>query len=169
MLGNPRSIGRPDLSALFRRIEQGDGLGSPGVQIAERRGLRIAYVTQQVLDAFDRRTDHRFAQSGRFEDETANDLIGRPLRGGGEIASLQDLLDQWPVRVLAVLAAVGTIALAKAENLLKVATLTTSLFYESLCARASAFRFDDVHQIRRHQGQIEIAQWLKVLLDDRII
>ncbi len=63
-----------------------------------------------------------------------------------------------------VMAAVGTIALHKAENILKVATMSTALIYESLCARASAFRFDGVHQIRRHQGQIEIAQWLKTIL-----
>ena len=64
-----------------------------------------------------------------------------------------------------VIAAVATIALAKAENLLKVATLSTALIFESLCARDSAFRFDPVHQIRRHGGQIEIARWLKKLLD----
>lgn len=35
-------------------------------------------------------------ETGRFEDEPANVLKGRPLRGGGAIISLQDLLEQWP-------------------------------------------------------------------------
>ena len=65
-----------------------------------------------------------------------------------------------------VMAAVATIALAKAENLLKLATLSSALIYEGLCARKSAFAFDPVHQVRKHGGQIEIAQWLKKLLKE---
>jgi histidine ammonia-lyase len=64
-----------------------------------------------------------------------------------------------------VMAAVATIALHKAENLIRVATLSTALIFESLCARGNAYWFDKVHQIRKHEGQIEIAQWLKKLLD----
>lgn len=63
-----------------------------------------------------------------------------------------------------VMAAVGTIALHKAENLLKIGTLSSALIFESLCARGKAFMFDQVHEIRRHQGQIEIAQSLKKAL-----
>lgn len=64
-----------------------------------------------------------------------------------------------------VMAAVGTIALYKAENLLKVATLSSSLIFESLCARADAFRFKGIHEIRNHTGQTEIAGWMTTLLE----
>ena len=64
-----------------------------------------------------------------------------------------------------VMAALATIALYRAENLIKVSTLATSLFYESLCARADAFRFRKVHEVRRHQGQLDIADWMTRLLD----
>ncbi len=64
-----------------------------------------------------------------------------------------------------VMAAVGAIALYRAENLLKVATLSSSLISESLCARADAFGFKGIHEIRNHTGQIEIAEWLTKFLD----
>lgn len=35
-------------------------------------------------------------ETGRFEDKPAHVLKGLPLRGGGEIISLADLLEQWP-------------------------------------------------------------------------
>jgi len=64
-----------------------------------------------------------------------------------------------------VMAALATIALHKAERLLKIATLSTSLIYESLCARADAFRFRGIHEIRNHQGQLNIADWLTKFLN----
>lgn len=63
-----------------------------------------------------------------------------------------------------VMAAVGTIALHKAERLLKIGTLASALIFESLCARADIFSFEDIHRVRNHRGQIEIASWLEQLL-----
>ena len=63
-----------------------------------------------------------------------------------------------------VMAAVGTIALYKAERLLKIGTLASALIFESLCARADIFTFEAIHRVRKHKGQIEIAGWLRQLL-----
>lgn len=69
-----------------------------------------------------------------------------------------------------VMAAVGTIALYKAERLLKVATLSSALIFESLCARSDAFAYEKIHSARNHKGQIEIAQWLtKILKGSKLI
>ena len=64
-----------------------------------------------------------------------------------------------------VMAAVGTIALYKAERLLKVATLSSSLIFESLGARKDSFGYPKIHEARNHAGQTEMAQWLTKLLD----
>lgn len=64
-----------------------------------------------------------------------------------------------------VMSAVGTIALYKAQRLLKVATLSSALIFESLCARKSSFAYPNIHVARNHFGQIEIAQWLAILLN----
>ncbi|MCL2073709.1 MAG: aromatic amino acid lyase [Marinilabiliaceae bacterium] len=64
-----------------------------------------------------------------------------------------------------VMAAVGTIALHKAEQLLKVCTLSSALIFESLCARKDSFAYDKIHEARNHSGQIEVAKWLTKLLD----
>lgn len=63
-----------------------------------------------------------------------------------------------------VMAAVAVIALHKAERLLKVGTLTSALLFEALCARGAAFNYDPIHEARGHQGQTDIARWLKTLL-----
>jgi histidine ammonia-lyase len=64
-----------------------------------------------------------------------------------------------------VMAAVGTIALYKAEQLLKVSTLSSSLIFESLCARKDSFAYPKIHEARKHAGQSEIANWLTKLLN----
>lgn len=64
-----------------------------------------------------------------------------------------------------IMAAVAAIALHKAERLLKVGTCTSALFFEALCARGDAFRYDPIHEARGHQGQTDIARWLKKLLN----
>ncbi|HNX06999.1 MAG TPA: aromatic amino acid lyase [Bacteroidales bacterium] len=64
-----------------------------------------------------------------------------------------------------VLTAVAVVALHKAEQLLKVGTLSSSLIFESLCARNSSFAYAPIHEARNHSGQTEIAQWLTRLLD----
>ncbi len=63
-----------------------------------------------------------------------------------------------------VMTAVGAIALHKAEQLLKVCTLSSALIFESLCARKNSFAYTKIHEARNHSGQIEIAQWLTKLL-----
>lgn len=63
-----------------------------------------------------------------------------------------------------IMAAVATIALHKAERLLKIATLSSGLIFEALAARTSAFAYAKIHEARRHQGQITIAHWLTKLL-----
>ena len=65
-----------------------------------------------------------------------------------------------------VMTAVGVITLHKAERILKVGTLSSALIFESLCARADAFRFEGIHKVRQQKGQIEIAQWLTKVLDE---
>lgn len=64
-----------------------------------------------------------------------------------------------------VMAAVGTIALHKAEQLLRVCTLSSALIFESLCARKDSFAFSKIHEARNHEGQKQIAKWLTKLLD----
>ena len=64
-----------------------------------------------------------------------------------------------------VMAAVGTIALHKAEQLLRICTLSSALVFESLCARQDSFGYAPFHRARSHSGQIEIASWLRCLLD----
>jgi len=63
-----------------------------------------------------------------------------------------------------VMAAVGTIALHKAEQLLKICTLSSALIFESLCARKDSFAYTKIHKARNHSGQSEIAKWLTKLL-----
>ncbi len=63
-----------------------------------------------------------------------------------------------------VMTAVGVIALHKAEQLLKVCSLSSVLMFESLCARNQSFDYEPIHKARNHSGQIEIAQWLTKLL-----
>ena len=65
-----------------------------------------------------------------------------------------------------VMAAVGAIALHKAERVLKVAMLSSSLIIESLGARKDFFACEKLHQVRNHSGQSEIAVWLTALLSD---
>ncbi len=64
-----------------------------------------------------------------------------------------------------VMAAAATIALYKAENLLKVGTLSSALIFESLGARKDAFAYKKIHHARNHNGQTQIAEWLTILLD----
>jgi len=64
-----------------------------------------------------------------------------------------------------VMTAVGTVALHKAEQLLKVCTLSSALIFESLCARKNSFAYAPIHTARNQKGQIEIAQWLTNLLN----
>jgi histidine ammonia-lyase len=65
-----------------------------------------------------------------------------------------------------VMTAVGTIALYKAERLLKVAMLSSALIFESLGARKNSFAYAKIHEARNHAGQTEIALWLTKLLSD---
>lgn len=65
-----------------------------------------------------------------------------------------------------VMAAVATIALQKAEQLLKVCSLSSALIFEALCARKDAFAYARIHEARRHAGQSSIASWLTKLLDN---
>lgn len=64
-----------------------------------------------------------------------------------------------------VMTAVGTIALHKAEQLLKVCSLSSALIFESLCARKDSFAYEKIHEARNHTGQKEIAKWLTKILD----
>ena len=64
----------------------------------------------------------------------------------------------------AVMTAVGTIALHKAEQLLEVCTLSSALIFESLCARKESFGYAKIHEARNHSGQSDIAAWLVKLL-----
>lgn len=64
-----------------------------------------------------------------------------------------------------VMTAVGTIALYKSEQLLKICTLSSALIFESLCARKDSFAYAKIHEARNHSGQIEIANWLTKILD----
>jgi histidine ammonia-lyase len=64
-----------------------------------------------------------------------------------------------------VMAAVATIALHKAERLLKVAMLSSALIFESLGARKNSFAYAKIHEARNHAGQSEIAEWLTKLLN----
>lgn len=63
-----------------------------------------------------------------------------------------------------VMTAVGTIALHKAEQLLKVGILSSALIFEGLCARKFSFAFTPIHNARKQKGQSEIAGWLTKLL-----
>ena len=69
-----------------------------------------------------------------------------------------------------VMTAVGTIALHKAEQLLKVCSLSSALIFESLCARKDSFAYAKIHEARNHSGQTEIAQWLtKILTGSKLV
>ncbi len=59
-----------------------------------------------------------------------------------------------------IMAALGTFAVYDFERLLKLATLTSSLMMEAFCAREKAFD-DRVHQVRKHDEQIEVARWIR--------
>lgn len=64
-----------------------------------------------------------------------------------------------------IMAAVATIALDKAEKLLKTSLLSSSLIFEALGARKEAFSFAGIHQARNHKGQIDIAASLSKILN----
>ncbi|MFZ1702897.1 MAG: aromatic amino acid ammonia-lyase [Saprospiraceae bacterium] len=66
----------------------------------------------------------------------------------------------------AVMTAVGTIALHKAEQLLKVGTLSSALIFEGLAARFNSFGFEPIHAARNQKGQSKIAEWLRIFLKD---
>ncbi len=63
-----------------------------------------------------------------------------------------------------IMAAVATIALDKAEKLLKTSLLSSSLIFEALGARKEAFSFAGIHHARNHKGQIDIAASLSKIL-----
>lgn len=63
-----------------------------------------------------------------------------------------------------VMAAVGVLALHKAERILKVGTLISALIYESLCVRKNFYAYKPLHLVRNHSGQTAIADWLDKLL-----
>lgn len=65
-----------------------------------------------------------------------------------------------------IMAAVGAIAIYRAEMLFKTSLLSTALIYEALGARKDAFAFEKIHEARRHKGQIETAKILAKLLKD---
>lgn len=60
-----------------------------------------------------------------------------------------------------VMTAVGAFAIVEAEEILNVGLLTSSLFFEALCARKDFFGFEPLHVIRKHSGQIDIAKAIK--------
>lgn len=64
-----------------------------------------------------------------------------------------------------VMTAVGAIALHKAEQLLKICSLSSALIFESLCARKDSFAYSKLHEVRNHSGQSEIAVWFTKLLN----
>ena len=68
---------------------------------AASAGLGIEFDVRPSMDGVplifhDPELDRMTFESSSFEEAAAKDLIGLPLRGGGEIISLQSLLDQWP-------------------------------------------------------------------------
>ncbi len=60
--------------------------------------------------------------------------------------------------------ALGVFAVTDAMNVLKLAAVSSALAFEALCARSDAYRYEPIHTVRNHAGQIEIARWLTLLL-----
>lgn len=59
-----------------------------------------------------------------------------------------------------IMAALGVVAVYKAKNLLKLAVLSSCLFFEALGARTDAFEAK-IHALRKHNGQQQIAKWIR--------
>lgn len=58
-----------------------------------------------------------------------------------------------------VMSALGVQGVYEGFRLIKLATLASCLSFEALCARKQAFDVR-IHQIRKHQGQMEINRWI---------
>lgn len=58
-----------------------------------------------------------------------------------------------------VMAALGAIGIYESMKLLKISLLSSCLMFEGFGARKQAFDIR-LHQVRRHEGQIQIAQWI---------
>ena len=64
-----------------------------------------------------------------------------------------------------VMAALGVMSVYESLRLLKLGILSSSLCFEAFCARKQAFDLR-VHQVRRHQGQLKVAQMIKRFTED---
>jgi histidine ammonia-lyase len=64
-----------------------------------------------------------------------------------------------------IMAALAAIALNKADNLFKTATLSSALIFTALGARKESFSFPKIHEARMHAGQIKTAKILTTLLE----
>jgi histidine ammonia-lyase len=60
-----------------------------------------------------------------------------------------------------VMTAVGVFAIKEAEEVLNVGLVTSSLFFEALCAREDFFAYAPIHKIRGHKGQTDIARAIR--------
>lgn len=58
------------------------------------------------------------------------------------------------------MAALGALLVYEAEHLLKSISLNAALAFEALGARKAAF-LPEVHEVRRHDGQMEVAEWIR--------
>lgn len=63
-----------------------------------------------------------------------------------------------------VMTALGAIGVYEGEKLLDLCVLSSSMMFEALCAREQAF-FPQVHEVRRHTGQQEIAKKVRQNLE----
>lgn len=63
-----------------------------------------------------------------------------------------------------VMTALGAIGVYEGEKLLDLCVLSSSMMFEALCAREQAF-FPQVHEVRRHAGQQEIAKKVRQNLE----
>lgn len=64
-----------------------------------------------------------------------------------------------------VMTALGVIAVHDFENTIKLATLSSCLMFEALCARKQAFDAK-IHEIRNHQEQKMVASWIRSFTKD---
>lgn len=64
-----------------------------------------------------------------------------------------------------IMTAIGALALLKAEALAQMADVAGAMTIEALAGSAAPFD-PDIHRIRPHQGQIEVAQHMRKLLSD---
>lgn len=64
----------------------------------------------------------------------------------------------------ALMTALGALAVHETKQLLQLATLSSALIFEALCARSDSYAYEPIHSVRKHDGQIHIAKWLRTLL-----